>query len=86
MRTIVTYMAVLLITAALAGQTMAFGQSSARSVAMGGAHIGLASGIDAAKYNPANLGLSNHRYTGIELVGFGANISNNAFTLSYYNK
>lgn len=64
----------------------ASGQSSARSVAMGGAHIGLASGVDAARYNPANLGLTSHRSTGIELVGAGANISNNSFTLSDYNK
>jgi len=81
-----TYVTALLIPAVFAGQVLALGQSSARSVAMGGAHIGLASGIDAAKYNPANLGLSNHRYTGIELVGLGANISNNSFSLSDYNK
>jgi len=80
------YVAALLIPAVVATQSLALGQSSARSVAMGGAHIGLASGIDAAKYNPANLGLSNHRYTGIEFVGLGANISNNSFTLSDYNK
>ena len=80
------YLVALLIPTVVAMQSFALGQSSARSVAMGGAHIGLASGIEAAKYNPANLGLSNHRYTGIELVGLGANISNNSFTLSDYNK
>lgn len=70
----------------LSSQALASGQSSARSVAMGGAHIGLASGVDAARYNPANLGLASHRNTGIEFVGVGANISNNSFTLSDYNK
>lgn len=70
----------------LATGAMAGGQSSARSVAMGGAHIGLASGVDAAFYNPANLGLSNHHQTGLELLGVGADISNNAFSLSDYNK
>lgn len=86
MKKIFTYMTALMMTIALADQSLALGESSARSVAMGGAHIGLASGIDAAKYNPANLGLSNHRYTGIEFFGVGANVSNNAFTLSDYNK
>jgi hypothetical protein len=71
---------------ALASPSYPLGQSSARSVAMGGAHIGLASGVDAARYNPANLGLSDHRQTSFELVGVGANISNNSFTLSDYNK
>lgn len=69
-----------------ASTSLAAGQSSARSVAMGGAHLGLAKGVDAARYNPANLGLTSHRSTGVELVGVGANISNNSFTLSDYNK
>jgi hypothetical protein len=60
--------------------------SVARSVAMGGAYIGLARGTDAAKFNPANLGLTDYHQTGIELVGVGANISNNAFNLSDYNR
>lgn len=86
MKNISLYITALLIPVIFAGESFALGQSSARSVAMGGAHIGLASGIEAAKYNPANLGLSNHRYTGLELVGLGANISNNSFSLSDYNK
>lgn len=61
------------------------GRTSARGVAMGEAVTALATGIDAARYNPANLGLSGYRQTGLELVGFGANISNNSFTLSEYN-
>ncbi len=75
-----------LVAMLLASNALASGQSSARSVAMGGAHIGLASGVDAARYNPANLGLTSHRNTAIEFVGVGANISNNSFTLSDYNK
>ena len=62
------------------------GLSSARSVAMGGAYIGLAGGVDAARYNPANLGLSEYQQTGLEFVGVGAAIANNAFTLSEYNQ
>ena len=62
------------------------GWSSARSVGMAEAYIGLAKGVDAARYNPANLGLTDYQITGLELVGLGADISNNAFTLNDYNK
>ena len=86
MRISISSVLVAMLLLLLASGAMASGQSSARSVAMGGAHIGLASGVDAAFYNPANLGLSNHHQTGLELLGFGADISNNAFSLSDYNK
>ena len=59
--------------------------TSARSVAMGGALTALADGVDAAKFNPANLGLSGYQITGLELISAGINISNNSFTLSDYN-
>ena len=67
-------------------QVFASGHSSARSVAMGKAYTALAKGPDAGKYNPANLGLRDYRQTGLQIVGVGANISNNAFTLSDYNE
>lgn len=60
-------------------------QSSARSVAMGGAYVGLANGVDAARYNPANLGLDGYARRELELVGMGANITNNSFSLDDYN-
>lgn len=59
--------------------------TSARSVAMGGALTALADGVDAAKFNPANLGLSGYQITSLELISVGINISNNSFTLSDYN-
>ena len=59
--------------------------SSARSAAMGGAFTGLAKGINAAKYNPANLGLDGYRQYGLEFVGFGASVTNNSFSLADYN-
>lgn len=59
--------------------------SSARAVALGSAYTSLAKGVDAAKFNPANLGLLSHRQNEVELVGIGANVSNNAFTLNDYN-
>ena len=52
--------------------SQAAGRSSARSVGMGGAYIGLAKGVDAARYNPANLGLTGYRDTRLEIVGIGA--------------
>jgi hypothetical protein len=68
-----------------AGMASAGGQSSARSMAMGGAYLGLAKGVDAARYNPANLGLSGYRNSSLELVGFGVNVNNNALSLGDYN-
>lgn len=62
------------------------GLSSAQAVAMGGAHIGLAKGVYASLYNPANLGLSEYRQTGLELAGVGIEIANNSFSLEDYNK
>jgi len=60
--------------------------SSARSAAMGGAYTALARGADAAKYNPANLGLNSYQQRSIEIASVGVNISNNSFTLSDYNQ
>ena len=60
--------------------------SSARAVAMGGAFTVLASGPTAARFNPANLGLAGRKNSGIEIVGVGASVTNNSFTLSDYNK
>ncbi|MEW5795748.1 MAG: hypothetical protein AB1772_05255 [Candidatus Zixiibacteriota bacterium] len=60
--------------------------SSARSAAIGGAFTGLAKGVSASKYNPANLGLDGYNQYGLELASFGASVTNNAFTLSDYNK
>ena len=78
-----------LIVALVAGSP-AYGSSlvhsSARSAAMGGAFTGLAKGLDAAKYNPANLGLDGYRQYGLEFASVGASITNNSFTLSDYNK
>lgn len=71
--------------ALMAGAATAGGQSSARSMAMGGAYLGLAKGVDAARYNPANLGLSGYRNNSLEVVGFGVNINNNALSLGDYN-
>ena len=59
--------------------------ASARSSAMGSAFTALAKGVDAARFNPANLGLDGYRRNGLELASFGASVTNNSFTLSDYN-
>ena len=58
---------------------------SARSLAMSGSYTALARGVDAARFNPANLGFVSHRQNGIEFIGVGVNISNNSFSLGDYN-
>ena len=60
--------------------------SSARSLALSGSMTALASGVDAARYNPANLGLQGRSPLQVELLGIGFNVSNNSFTLDDYNK
>ncbi len=70
----------------LSGVALAAGQSSARSMGMAGAYMSLASGVDAARYNPANLGFRQYRQNGLELVGMGVNIANNSISLGDYNR
>jgi hypothetical protein len=78
--------AVLLIATFLVAIGRADDHSSARAVAMGGAFTVLASGPTAARFNPANLGLTGRKNTGVEFIGLGASVTNNSFTLSDYNK
>lgn len=78
-------LAVLTLLAMATGLATAAGQSSARSMALGGAYLGLAKGVDAARYNPANLGLSGYNSNSLELIGFGVNVNNNALSLGDYN-
>jgi hypothetical protein len=79
----IVFLALLLPQTALPAATV---HSSARSAAMGGAFTGLAEGVDAPKYNPANLGLDGYGHYGLELASLGVSLTNNAFTLSDYNK
>lgn len=70
----------------MATMVNAGGLSSARAVAMGGAHMGLAKGVYAPLYNPGNIGITDFRQSGLELAGAGVEIRNNSFTLKDYNK
>lgn len=76
---------VCLLTLLTISKVSAGAESSARALGMGGAFSGLAKGVDAARYNPANLGFVDYQKKSIELFGIGANISNNSFTLADYN-
>ena len=64
----------------------AVGLSIARSAGMAGAYMGMASGVEASRYNPANLGLTSHQRTGLLLAGAGVTFANNSFSLADYNK
>ena len=61
------------------------GMTSGRSAAMGGAYLSLADGAEAARFNPANLGLVGYQVNTIEILGLGASIGNNSFSLNDYN-
>ncbi|MCP4614772.1 MAG: hypothetical protein GY845_39325, partial [Planctomycetes bacterium] len=74
-----------IITGLLAASATAGGLSSARAVGMGDAQLGLAKGVYAPLYNPANIALSGYGQPGIELAGIGAEVFNNSFSLSDYN-
>ncbi|RKX20396.1 MAG: hypothetical protein DRP51_05770, partial [Candidatus Zixiibacteriota bacterium] len=77
---------IFIVTASLLASTAtAGGLSSARAVGMGDAQIGLAKGVYAPLYNPANIALSGYGQAGVELAGAGAEIFNNSFSLSDYN-
>ncbi len=76
---------VLALTGLVAASAAAGGLSSARAVAMGDAQIGLAKGVYAPLFNPANIALSGYGQAGLEIAGVGAEIFNNSFSLSDYN-
>lgn len=59
--------------------------SNARSVGLGGASIGLARGVDAPIWNPANLGLPDNGRLSVKLINLGLGVYNNSFTLQQYN-
>jgi hypothetical protein len=64
----------------------AWGESNPRAMAMGGAYTALSTGLEAAAYNPANLGLSINRSFSLDLIGFGISVKNNSFSLADYNE
>ena len=59
--------------------------SSARSLAMAGSMTAMATGVESARFNPANLGLTSSGRMQLEIATLGLNLSNNSFTLDDYN-
>jgi len=86
MNTLTRIFAIVVLLCLIGVAAAANGLSAARAVGMGGAHMGLAKGVYAPLYNPANIGLSEYRETGLEVAGVGVQISNNSYTLEDYNK
>jgi len=61
------------------------GLTNARSFGLGGAYTALATGVDAGRWNPANLGLRQSPNFSMHFASFGAGAFNNAFTKSDYD-
>ncbi|MFQ5864415.1 MAG: DUF5723 family protein [bacterium] len=61
------------------------GISNARSVAMGGAYMALARGVEAPSWNPANLALSGKKEYRLNLISVGLGFHNNSFNKKQYD-
>lgn len=61
------------------------GISNARSVALGGAYTALARGVEAPRWNPANLGLSSQDGFHLNLFSVGLGLHNNSFSKHQYD-
>ncbi|UCE07182.1 MAG: conjugal transfer protein TraF [bacterium] len=59
--------------------------SSARAIGMGGAFTALARGVEAARWNPANLGLKENPKISISLLSAGLSFGNSSFSSRDYN-
>lgn len=66
--------------------TTTHAQISARSLGMGSGATALARGVDAALYNPANLGLRNNPRFSMTFFSLGAGLHNNSFTKTDYDR
>jgi len=60
--------------------------SNARSIGLAGAYVGLAKGVDAPLWNPANLGLSPEGRLSVTIFNFGVSVFNNSFSKQQYEK
>lgn len=63
-----------------------FGQMTARSMGMGGAYMGVARGVHAPSWNPANLGLPDNPGFSFSILSLGAEVGNNSFSMGTYNR
>lgn len=62
------------------------GQMNARSLGMANAYTGLARGIHAPLWNPANLGLPDNPKFSMSLISLAVGITNNMFSKSMYDE
>jgi hypothetical protein len=62
------------------------GLPSGRSVGMGGAYTQIARGVEAAFWNPANLGFAKMSEINLNTLSFGVDAGNNSLTLGQYNR
>jgi hypothetical protein len=60
--------------------------TSGRSVGMGGAYTQIASGVESAFWNPANLGFAEKSETNLTILSLGISAGNNSLTLGQYNR
>jgi hypothetical protein len=81
-KTIIGLMTVLLCTVQTA--TAQMGMSNARSLGMGGAYLAVANGVEAARWNPANLGLHQRPTFSMNLISGGVAFANNSFSKKDY--
>lgn len=61
------------------------GTSNARSLAMGGAYLAAARGVEAPRWNPANLGLHDRPAFSVHVISAGVAFSNNSFSKKDYD-
>jgi Family of unknown function (DUF5723) len=61
-------------------------KTSVRAAAMGGAFTAVAEGVQATRWNPANLAWSDPSEFGIELFSTAASVANNGIDLDLYNR
>jgi len=76
----------ILISLFIPEELVAAGLATGRSVGMGGAYTQVATGAEAAFWNPANLGLADGSKINLSILSVGVNAGNNALTLSQYNQ
>ena len=78
--------AALMLQLGLGWEAFSAANSNARSLAMGGAYLTLARGMEAPAWNPANLGLRNSPGFSLTLGSIGFQVENNGYSIADYNR
>ena len=80
----ILFFSILLLTNLFSKSWSSANIANARSIGLAEAYVGLARGVDAPLWNPANLGLKDNSRLSLTILNFGANVYNNSFTKSQY--